>query len=114
MVYPIGMYVKYRDLEQMALDLFYALEQIPDSKERMTHAADLLILIRQRLTDIRNEAAYAARDGVTTTRLQESTGKDRSSIESWSRTWADKKGLPLRRNRINRPWDVGFRNLTGE
>ena len=108
------MYVKYRDLEQMALDLLYSLEQIPDSKERMTHSADLLTLLRQRLTDIRNEAAYAARDGVTTTRLQESTGKDRSSIESWSRTWADKKGLPLRKNRINRPWDVGYRNLTGE
>jgi hypothetical protein len=51
---------------------------------------------------------------MTTTKLQELTGKERSTIESWSRTWAEKKGLPLRRNRINRPWDVGYKDLSGE
>jgi hypothetical protein len=108
------MYVKYRDIEQLALDLLHSLDTETDAKTRMTYASDIQRLLHQRLIDIRNEAAYAARDGVTTTQLQESTGIERGTIESWSRTWADKKGLPLRKNRINRPWQVGYMDLSGE
>ena len=108
------MYVKYRDIEQLALDLLHSLDTESDAKNRMVYASDIQRILRQRLIDIRNEAAYAARDGATTTQLQEATGIQRATIESWSRTWADKKGLPLRRNRINRPWQVGYVNLSGE
>lgn len=111
MVYDFGMYV---NIERMALDLLHMLDAESDNATRMKHAAALYAMLRPRLIDIRNEAAYEARDGVTTKQLQAKTGIERGSIESWSRTWADKRGLPLRKNRINRPWMVGFKDLTEE
>jgi hypothetical protein len=108
------MYVKYTEIERLAQDLLHLIDSEPTARERMILAADAQKMLRQRLIDLRNEAAYAARDGVTTTKLQELTGIERGTIESWSRTWADKKGLPLRRNRINRPWEVGYKDLSGE
>jgi hypothetical protein len=108
------MYVKYTDIERLAQDILHLIDSEPSAQQRMVLAADVYSLLRKRLIDLRNEASYAARDGMTTTKLQELTGKERSTIESWSRTWAEKKGLPLRRNRINRPWDVGYKDLSGE
>jgi hypothetical protein len=104
----------YVNIERAALDLIHMLDATPDNATRMKHAAHVHQMLRQRLIDIRNEAAYEARDGRTTTQLQEATGIERGSIESWSRTWADKRNLPLRKNRINRPWQVGYKDLTGE
>lgn len=111
MIYHSGMYV---NIERMASDLLHALDAEPDNTTRMKHAAAIYTMLRTRLIDIRNESAYEARDGKTTSDLQTATGIDRGSIESWSRTWADKRNLPLRRNRINRPWQVGYKDLTGE
>jgi hypothetical protein len=104
----------YVNIERLALDLIHMLDAESDNATRMKHAAAIHTMLRQRLIDIRNEAAYEARDGVTTSDLQSRTGIERGSIESWSRTWAEKRNLPLRKNRINRPWQVGYKNLTGE
>lgn len=105
------MYVKYRDVEQIAMDLIEFLSRVPSASDRMIYSSEVLTMLRTRLIDIRNESAYAARDGVTTMMLQERTGKDRSVIEAWSRAWAEKKALPMRRNATNRPWDVGYKTL---
>lgn len=108
------MYVNSKDIERLAEDILHIIDSTSDPKQRMVLAADVHTALHQRLIDLRNEAAYASRDGLTTSKLQELTGKRREAIESWSRTWADKKGLPLRRNRINRPWDVGYKDLSRE
>lgn len=104
----------YVNIERAALDLLHMLDAESDNALRMKHASAVYTMLRQRLIDIRNEAAYEARDGVTSKQIAERTGIGRESIDSWSRTWADKRNLPLRKNRINRPWQVGYKTLTGE
>lgn len=106
------MNVKYRSLEDMLMNMLYTLETDTDNVTRMDNAQRLLHIVRTRLVDIRNQAAYDAREGHTTVQLSDLTGIDRKAIEQFSNTWAAKKGIPRRKERRNRPWDVGFSDLS--
>ena len=114
MIYFFVMNVKYRPLEDMLMNLLYSLETDTDNVTKMRNANDLLRIIRTRLTDIRNEASYEARKAATTRHLAEQSRLDRKAIEQWSNTWAHKKGIPRIRERRNRPWQVGFDDLSGD
>ena len=107
------MNVKYRPLEDMLMSIIHSLETDSDNVTRMRNAQELLKIVRTRLTDIRNESSYLARQSATTMNLAEQTRFDRKAIEQWSNTWAEKKGIPRIRERRNRPWQVGFNDLSG-
>ena len=113
MIYYFAMSVKYRPLEDMLMSVIHSLEMDTDNVTRMKHANDLLAIARTRLTDIRNQASYQARESNTTMGLAEQTHIDRKAIEQWSNTWAAKRGIPRIRERRNRPWQVGFTDLSG-
>jgi hypothetical protein len=113
MVYYFGMNVNYRSLEDMMLDVIHTLESEPDDTERMLFASKLYLITKSRLANIRNEAAYEARGKHAAIKLSEHTSLDAKTISEWSHSWADKKGLPRRNRSLTRPWNVGFRNLSG-
>lgn len=114
MIYSFVMNVKYRPLEDMLMNLLHSLDTDPDNITRLDNSQRLLRIIRTRLTDIRNQAAYDAREGHTTTQIADLTGIDRKAVEQFSNTWAEKKGLPRRRERRNRPWQVGYTDMSGD
>ena len=114
MIYSFSMNVKYRSLEDMLMNTLHTLDTDTDNVTRLENAQRLLRIVRTRLTDIRNQAAYDARETHTTTQIADLTGIDRKAVEQYSNTWAEKKGLPRRRERRNRPWQVGYTDLSGD
>lgn len=114
MVYYIGMNVNYRSLEDMLNDVLHTLESEPNDTDRMLYASRLYLIAKKRLANLRNQAAYEARGKNTAKYLSEKTDLDAKTISEWSHSWADKQGVERRNRKHQRPWNVGFVDLSGD